>query len=237
MLPVLWRTKKSCHPTAGDVLYVKSKGRRTDTDNRPTIFHWEQRTPDGFNPEGRWLISLESIPVFWASEEASLLKGLGGCEGIQLLSSCSSTPERGVRRLNCESLVTVNPEILPDFPICSFRFECWRGTGKVEFRCSVKSLQSNKLHRGHGKCSCESSKPKADPWWIETIKSRVERSCVQPWTLLWSQHYLPCQYCSHTWMLSHTEAETFAALCLYLISTPELCIRHISVWREIVKGD
>lgn len=40
---VLQRTEKNCQPTAGDALYVKSEGRRTDTDNRPTIFSLEQK--------------------------------------------------------------------------------------------------------------------------------------------------------------------------------------------------
>lgn len=42
MLPVLQRTEKSCQPTADDVLCVRSKGRRSDTDNKQTnkqFFH------------------------------------------------------------------------------------------------------------------------------------------------------------------------------------------------------
>lgn len=59
---------------------VKAEGLIQTTDQQ--FSHWNKRTPEGFNPEGRWLITLECIPVFGHLKK-SLLKGLGGCEDIQ----------------------------------------------------------------------------------------------------------------------------------------------------------
>lgn len=46
---------------------VKVEGLIQTTDQQ--FSHWDKKTPDGSNPEGRWLIILECILVFWASEE------------------------------------------------------------------------------------------------------------------------------------------------------------------------
>lgn len=130
MLPVLPRTKKSCLPTAGDVFYVKSKveGLIQTTDQQFSL--WDKRTPDGFNPQGK-MVDQPGVHSGLLSVWSHYLKALEGVRAFNY-SVLAHQLQQEESEGSIMTLVTVNPKILPDFPIYSFKFESWGGTGEVE---------------------------------------------------------------------------------------------------------